>query len=539
VLWVFLIFGLLTLIAVLYGLATAWQHQGRMLKVHLLALVLLGIAWAEEHTTIVGWVGLVASTAIEVAAWSLWIYLRKGLQGAGQVLAPRITASTAKASAAPTAQRPASPAPSPATTLVGDAVAKAPAQTKSRTEQGAALEEHETGSPQHSGTGFLRSKTDIQPSDTGFQPCGTGSQPVQSPGDDAPPADDEPAVREEEPSEAEQTDAVRESPLAETPGEPAAGVPEDETVGDDPSPSISMEAHAADAGIDSHRLETGATAARTGAAELDAAATGLESDAQTATRSLRTIVLFKRRYVVAGGVFLASLRRNGQRDATAAQTLASDDAAWIHAGPIAMELRSSAEPCDANALNDVLAISPDGPESARLVAGHEAHATLTSVYSPQTPHDVVIRLHHRAHAALMEFAPVTAVVWPMAGRCVPADQLPALLDQAADPARPMARTCIQLRVFPLSEPNSGWVLTDCVGLCALGLPDIQIINPAQPDEAIVRTLHDLTERFLTSGCDLEDGTTLAVGDGPPGQVSHTRGAFPPDREVIQIALKRA
>ena len=119
-----------------------------------------------------------------------------------------------------------------------------------------------------------------------------------------------------------------------------------------------------------------------------------------------------------------------------------------------------------------------------------------------------------------------------------ADELPNLLVQAADLGSPMAETCVQFRVFALSEPNDGLFLSDCVGLHALGLPDVQFITASEPGQAVVDTLHGLAERFLTAGCDLADGSAFDMGDGEAWRVTHARGAFPPDREVIQITVKR-
>ena len=176
--------------------------------------------------------------------------------------------------------------------------------------------------------------------------------------------------------------------------------------------------------------------------------------------------------------------------------------------------------------------------TSSAVSAHEGHAVLTSTFEALVARDRVIRLHHRAHAALAEFAPVVAVMWPQAERLESADRLAERLQQAEDPDRPMAATYLQFRSLPLDGETAGMFLTDSVGLHAFGLPDLQIITAGPPNESEASELRRLAERFLESGCDLVDGSEFAMADDRPRSVMHGRSAFAPDREIVQIAARR-
>ncbi|MBK8268849.1 MAG: hypothetical protein IPK83_11320 [Planctomycetes bacterium] len=148
-----------------------------------------------------------------------------------------------------------------------------------------------------------------------------------------------------------------------------------------------------------------------------------------------------------------------------------------------------------------------------------------------------MRLHHHAHAALPEFAPVIAAFWPDARMLTPLDQLPGLLEYARSPAQPMWRTCTHIRGFALAGENEGMFLFDSVGLHAFGLPDVQVIAPAAEEAAARATIDLITQRIFNTGCDLPHGTEFTASDSRVWRVNYTRSAFVPDREVVQLALK--
>ena len=248
-------------------------------------------------------------------------------------------------------------------------------------------------------------------------------------------------------------------------------------------------------------------------------------------------VLLRRHYDVVPSVFYASLRRSGQRDATLIDASPADEAIRVQVDSILLELRSVTGACELPVLQ---ASSTEGRAHADIaedVLHHDAHVTLTSVYQTDIRPDQVVRLHHRVHAALAEFAPVVAILWPAAGRIVPSDHLPELLAQASEPDQPMLRTCTDFRVSSFEEADSQMV-SESVGLFAFGLPDVQIVTPGEPGELVTVALHQIAERFFVSGCDLANGSDVSLGDGNAWQIRHARSALPPDRQVVQIVMKR-
>lgn len=244
-----------------------------------------------------------------------------------------------------------------------------------------------------------------------------------------------------------------------------------------------------------------------------------------------TYVLLDRPYTLSGEVFLASLRRSGQRDAALAVPSEAGGTIRIQAGPIRLELCSFDEPWQP-ADESFMQADTDAP-----LRTHAAYASIVSVFEISGSRDDVIRLHHRAHAALAEFAPALAAAWPATGLVVPAPELESLRSRAGDTSAAMAKTCTRLRSFELDGPAAGMVLWDTLGLSALGLPDIQLVVEKGSDDAIQLVIRDLVDRFLESGCDLENGSEIMLGGDQTWRVTHTRAAFSPDREVIQIVAK--
>lgn len=480
-LWVFAILGLVSLMSALYGLSTTWSRGGRMLAMHLFALILLGIAWGAEHTTVLGWVALGAGSAVELVDLWLSLFSRRVRGGA----MPPVRVQTAAASAGTGRVRSAEPRAEAVEASVAVSVKEVVAQVAPdlRTAGGEA--------------------------------------------DSAAGAEDDPAV-------AEPARPLPEAALGGPPIEEAAGGDEGPTQGSEESEPVEPVTGVTD---EWQAVGEPAVAENDAPADLTAIAPS-EAPADTSPLSISTFVLLKAKYDVAPGVFFASLRRGGQRDALLVEAPGAVGETWIQAGRVVLKLRSVAGPCDPQALEEALVATADWQGSPFVTARHETHVVVTSEYPAETPRDEVIRLLHRAHAALAEFAPVLAVLWPEAGRLARSGDLASLLVRAADMDSPLAETCVQFRVFALSEPNDGMFLSDCVGLHALGLPDVQFITVGEPGEVVTEMLHGLAERFVTTGCNLADGSDFDMGDGEAWRVTHARGAFPPDREVIQITVKR-
>ncbi|MFQ5430679.1 MAG: hypothetical protein ACE5E1_10250, partial [Phycisphaerae bacterium] len=254
--------------------------------------------------------------------------------------------------------------------------------------------------------------------------------------------------------------------------------------------------------------------------------------------SLTSYVLLRNPCEVSPRVFLASLRRGGQRDARLADPQDVEDDERIEAGDMTIAIRGVDTPCEAERIEAALPQDAGRSDHAESVGAHEAHVVVTLRYDASTLRTHVVRMQHRAHAALTEFLPVLGVLWPKAQRWVPVDDLAPLASMADDPDRSVVSTCVSYRSFPLDGENAGLVLSDSVGLHAFGLPDVQMISHGPLDAAATGRFHELVERFFASGCDLANDSEFSLGQGDSWRVTYARSAYAPDREVVQLAAVR-
>lgn len=255
-------------------------------------------------------------------------------------------------------------------------------------------------------------------------------------------------------------------------------------------------------------------------------------------RSFSTIVLFERPMNLTPTVFLASLRRAGQRDATMSHSSGPDLLAAVEAGTITLRLQSGPGRCAAPELDWAIDTSEEWSEARAVFEHHEAHAVLISEYDPDTPPDAVVRLHHRAHAALMEFASVAAVLWPAAERLDPPNALATMAIQASEAGRSLASTCTTIRRFELDGENAGLVLIDSLGLSAFGLPDVQVIASHPPAEETSTIARQAVERLFAARGEVEP-IELLIDEPDAWRVMRVQSAFAPDREVVQISRRTA
>ena len=68
-LWVFVILGALTLVAVLFGMLKSWAGRRSLVFIDLTSLVLVMTAWSLGHQSTIGRVALASAIALEVLAW--------------------------------------------------------------------------------------------------------------------------------------------------------------------------------------------------------------------------------------------------------------------------------------------------------------------------------------------------------------------------------------------------------------------------------------------------------------------------------------
>lgn len=260
-----------------------------------------------------------------------------------------------------------------------------------------------------------------------------------------------------------------------------------------------------------------------------------DADASLAL-SLTSEVLFSRECGVPPSVFVASLRRTGRRDAAAAGE-SDGPVQRIRIGEAVLEYQIEKGPRESPALEESLTHFEQPPDVAERARTHASRLRLTTRYAMGTSREAVVRIHHHAHAALIEFAPVVAAFWPDARMLSPVEQLPGLLEYTRSPGQALWRTCTHIRGFALAGDNEGTLLFDSVGLHAFGLPDVQVIAPAANEAQARATVELITERIFSTGCDLPHGTEFTASDGNVWRVNYTRSAFVPDREVVQLGLK--
>lgn len=241
-------------------------------------------------------------------------------------------------------------------------------------------------------------------------------------------------------------------------------------------------------------------------------------------RTVSSIALLRTRWQATGEVFVASLRRSGQREARLAS---KGEAIRVEIGAVMLELRMAAQPVPTAQLDYALAQAFDWPEAATHVKGHAAHIVITSQTTDDVSRADVVRQHLRAHVALAEFAPICAVLWPEAGRLI----APAEMQRLARPGSDMTSVCISFRTFP---EDDGSVVCDTAGLCAFGLPDVQMKTSGDPGSAAAKLLYRIAEELFGSGVVFPDGEKLPARFESDLYTYASRAAFPPARRVIEL-----
>lgn len=241
-------------------------------------------------------------------------------------------------------------------------------------------------------------------------------------------------------------------------------------------------------------------------------------------RTVNSIALLRTRWQATGEVFLASLRRSGQREAKLAS---KGDPIRVEIGPVAIELRMAGQPVPSPQLDYALSQAFDWPEAATQVKGHAAHLVVSSQATDDVARADVVRQHLRAHVALAEFAPICAVLWPEAGRLI----APAELQRLTRPGSDMTGVCISFRTFPEAD---GGVVCDTAGLCAFGLPDVQMKTSGDPGNATAKLLYRIAEELFGSGVAFAEGEKLPARFESDLHTYDSRAAFPPARRVIEM-----
>jgi hypothetical protein len=208
----------------------------------------------------------------------------------------------------------------------------------------------------------------------------------------------------------------------------------------------------------------------------------------------------------------------------------------VRVGAITLKLKSEAESCLQSELDYAIGQTWDWPEAGTVAATHRAHVVITTWADPDTPRAEVVGLHYLAHAALAEFGPVVAVLWPDAGRLVPVAAYGDIHRHAEDPLPAETAFWVNFRMFPPGDPLAEPFVSDSVGLHAFGLPDIQICTRQEPDERVSAALCRLAQLVFAGGHHVEVEQVVELGDLGKWQAVRAKARFEPDREVISLSL---
>jgi hypothetical protein len=258
---------------------------------------------------------------------------------------------------------------------------------------------------------------------------------------------------------------------------------------------------------------------------------------ETPTRAYSTCALLASACEVSAEVFFASLRRGGLREAELLPSPDGGRTIRIRAGGIALELTSEAKKAAQAEISYAASQSWDWPEAAAVVGKHAAYVAVTTRSPESAPRGEIVHLHCRAQAALAEFAPVLAVLWPGAGRLMPASSPTAPTTDDSPESAPTT-LCVNFRMFTPPEGEAGPFVSDSVGLHAFGLPDVQICGAREPDDAVSAVLYQIAERIFAEGCEIKDEDVLDLGELSSWRASRGRSRFEPDRDVIELTAAK-
>lgn len=265
--------------------------------------------------------------------------------------------------------------------------------------------------------------------------------------------------------------------------------------------------------------------------------TSVGSPTAIAPSSLVSWVLLSKSWQFVPDVFLASLRRAGERSARLDGPITSG-AARFAIGRILLEVECFGGAAPAGEVTDAVLQSWDWPEAASTVRTHAARVRFTTrvaryAMQGENSRPAILRLHVLAHRALAEFAPACANWWPGAARLLSPDMQP----RDADDERPIllaAATAVSFRTLPLDGDLTGHFVCDSMGLDTLGLLDVQVSVEGEPDESVSRALYALAARQLEMNEVPEEGMPWPSDGSPRWRLRRGPARFGRPREVLLL-----
>lgn len=265
--------------------------------------------------------------------------------------------------------------------------------------------------------------------------------------------------------------------------------------------------------------------------------TSVGSPTAIAPPSLVSWVLLSKSWQFVPDVFLASLRRAGERSARLDGPI-TGGAARYAIGRLRLEVEYFGGAAPAGEVTDAVLQSWDWPEAASTVRTHAARVRFTThvaryAMQGENSRPAILRLHVLAHRALAEFAPACANWWPGAARLLSPDMQP----RDADDERPIllaAATAVSFRTLPLDGDLTGHFVCDSMGLDTLGLLDVQVSVEGEPDESVSRALYALAARQLEMNEVPEEGMPWPSDGSPRWRLRRGPARFGRPREVLLL-----
>lgn len=248
-------------------------------------------------------------------------------------------------------------------------------------------------------------------------------------------------------------------------------------------------------------------------------------------------VLLSKTWQFVPDVFLASLRRAGERSARLDGPITSG-AARFAIGRLLLEVEYFSGAAPAKEIAEAISQSWDWPEAASTVRTHAARVRFTTrveryAMQGENSRPAILRLHGLAHRALAEFAPACANWWPGAARLLSPDTQP----RDAGDERPIllaAATAVSFRTLPLDGDLTGHFVCDSMGLDTLGLLDIQVSVEGEPDESVSRALYALAARQVERNEVPEEGMPWPSDGSPRWRLRRGPACFGRPREVLLL-----
>jgi len=237
---------------------------------------------------------------------------------------------------------------------------------------------------------------------------------------------------------------------------------------------------------------------------------------------------------VVAEVFVASLRRGGERAAELVEGGSGGNAILVRIGVVDLRVESRPGAVSHALLEYAARQSWDWPEAREAVAGHAGYVVLTSEAQAEAAPADVVRLHHQAHAALAEFAPMIAALWPGGGILSPPSALQGLRDLAGgDPS--LLTSFVSFRTFPPEEWDGPEFVSDTAGLHAIGLPDYEVATELAPDDRTSAVLYEIAGRAFASPETAGAESAIDLGELGRWRLERGRSRFPPDRDVLVLS----